>query len=69
MTEIVEAHQHFWTYGTYQTSWMENRPMPVIRPLRQSGDPSGQMTCNQAPCFSRRCLQKAPITKDVSRQR
>jgi hypothetical protein len=26
MSLIVDAHQHFWTYGTYQTSWMEKPP-------------------------------------------
>jgi L-fuconolactonase len=23
---VVDAHQHFWNYGTYQTSWMEKPP-------------------------------------------
>jgi L-fuconolactonase len=23
---VVDAHQHFWKYGTYQTSWMEKEP-------------------------------------------
>jgi hypothetical protein len=26
MTVIVDAQQHFWNYGTYQTSWMEKPP-------------------------------------------
>jgi hypothetical protein len=26
MTIIVDAHQHFWNYGTYQSSWMEAPP-------------------------------------------
>src|SRR6516225_4377836 len=26
MSAIVDAHQHFWNYGTYQTSWMEKPP-------------------------------------------
>jgi predicted TIM-barrel fold metal-dependent hydrolase len=26
MNAVVDAHQHFWTYGTYQTSWMEVPP-------------------------------------------
>jgi L-fuconolactonase len=26
MGPIVDAHQHFWDYGTYQTSWMEKPP-------------------------------------------
>ena len=42
MTMIVDAHQHFWRYGTYQTSWMEVPPYagdPVIRPIRRSFEP------------------------------
>jgi hypothetical protein len=26
MTIIVDAHQHFWNYGTYQSYWMEAPP-------------------------------------------
>ena len=26
MSLVVDAHQHFWTYGTYQTSWMDVPP-------------------------------------------
>ena len=26
MSVVVDAHQHYWTYGTYQTSWMEAPP-------------------------------------------
>jgi L-fuconolactonase len=36
---VVDAHQHFWTYGTYQTSWMEVPPYagdPAFQPLRRS---------------------------------
>jgi L-fuconolactonase len=43
MSAIVDAHQHFWTYGTYQTSWMEAPPYagdPVFRPLRRSFQPA-----------------------------
>ena len=42
MTVIVDAHQHFWTYGTYQTSWMEVPPYagdPLFRPIRRSFQP------------------------------
>jgi predicted TIM-barrel fold metal-dependent hydrolase len=42
MSPIVDAHQHFWTYGTYQTSWMEVPPYagdPVFQPLRRSFQP------------------------------
>jgi L-fuconolactonase len=39
---IVDAHQHFWTYGTYQTSWMEAPPYAgdaAFQPLRRSFQP------------------------------
>src|SRR5262245_54321187 len=39
---VVDAHQHFWTYDTYQTSWMEAPPYagdPVFEPLRRSFQP------------------------------
>jgi L-fuconolactonase len=39
---VVDAHQHFWTYGTYQTSWMEVSPYagdPALEPLRRSFQP------------------------------
>ncbi|HEY7298624.1 MAG TPA: hypothetical protein VH684_11885 [Xanthobacteraceae bacterium] len=42
MSLIVDAHQHFWTYGTYQTSWMEAPPYagdPAFEPLRRSFGP------------------------------
>ena len=42
MSCIVDAHQHFWTYGTYQTSWMEAAPYagdPSFAPLRRSFEP------------------------------
>src|SRR5215471_17927241 len=42
MSLIVDAHQHFWTYGTYQTSWMELPPYagdPAFQPLRRSFQP------------------------------
>ena len=37
MSPVIDAHQHFWTYGTYQTSWMEVPPYagdPAFQPLR-----------------------------------
>ena len=43
MSLVVDAHQHFWTYGTYQTSWMEVPPYagdPVFQPLRRSFQPN-----------------------------
>jgi L-fuconolactonase len=43
MTEIVDAHQHFWNYGTYQTSWMEKPPYagyPAFAPIRRSFGPA-----------------------------
>jgi len=39
---VVDAHQHFWTYGTYQTSWLEVPPYvddPAFQPLRRSFQP------------------------------
>jgi len=39
MIPTVDAHQHFWTYGTYQTSWMDAAPYaddPAFQPLRRS---------------------------------
>jgi len=42
MTLVVDAHQHFWTFGSYQTSWMEAAPYagePAFQPLRRSFHP------------------------------
>src|SRR5262245_13561002 len=42
MTIIVDAHQHFWNYGTYQTSWMEKPPYagdPTFASIRRSFGP------------------------------
>jgi len=39
---IIDAHQHFWSYGTYQTSWMEAPPYAgdsALAPLRRSFAP------------------------------
>ncbi len=39
---VVDAHQHFWTYGTYQTSWMDMPPYagdPAYEALRRSFQP------------------------------
>jgi predicted TIM-barrel fold metal-dependent hydrolase len=43
MSLVVDAHQHFWTYGTYQTSWMEAPPYagdPLFLRLRRSFQPA-----------------------------
>jgi L-fuconolactonase len=43
MSPIVDAHQHFWVYDTYQTSWMEAPPYagdPAFQPLRRSFEPN-----------------------------
>lgn len=43
MAIIIDAHQHFWTYGTYQTSWIEKPPYagdPAFEPLRRSFMPA-----------------------------
>jgi len=43
MNFVVDAHQHFWTYGTYQTSWMEVPPYagdPAFQSLRRSFQPT-----------------------------
>jgi L-fuconolactonase len=39
---VIDAHQHFWSYGTYQTSWMEAPPYAgdsAFQPLRRSFEP------------------------------
>jgi L-fucono-1,5-lactonase len=39
---VIDAHQHFWSYGTYQTSWMEAPPYAgdsAFQPLRRSFGP------------------------------
>ncbi len=46
MSLVVDAHQHFWTYGTYQTSWMEMPPYAgdlAFQPLRRSFAPDDLM--------------------------
>jgi L-fuconolactonase len=46
MSLIVDSHQHFWNYGTYQTSWMEAPPYagdPAFQPLRRSFRPDDLM--------------------------
>ena len=43
MTIVIDAHQHFWAYGTYQTSWMEVSPYrgdPIFLPIRRSFTPA-----------------------------
>src|SRR5215831_3758075 len=43
MTAIVDAHQHFWNYGTYQTSWMQKPPYagdPAFTPIQRSFGPA-----------------------------
>jgi L-fuconolactonase len=51
MSLIVDAHLHFWTYGTYQTSWMEAAPYagdPVFEPLRRSFEPDDLLPALEA---------------------
>jgi L-fuconolactonase len=39
---VIDAHQHFWSYGTYQTSWMDAPPyagVSAFQPLRRSFEP------------------------------
>ncbi|HVI62663.1 MAG TPA: amidohydrolase, partial [Bradyrhizobium sp.] len=46
MSLVVDAHQHFWTYGTYQTSWMDVPPYagdPAFQTLRRSFHPDDLM--------------------------
>jgi L-fuconolactonase len=46
MSVVVDAHQHFWTYGSYQTSWMEEQPYAGDREfesLRRSFEPEDLM--------------------------
>jgi predicted TIM-barrel fold metal-dependent hydrolase len=45
MSLVVDAHQHFWTYNSYQTSWMEVAPYAgdrALQPLRRSFQPRSQ---------------------------
>ena len=41
MSPVVDAHQHFWTYGTHQTSWMAPPYAgdSAFQPLRRSFRP------------------------------
>ena len=42
MSAVVDAHQRFWAYGSYQTSWMEEGPYAGNREfglLRRSFQP------------------------------
>ena len=51
MVPLVDAHQHFWTYGTYQTSWMEVPPYAgdsAFQPLRRSFEPADLRPALQA---------------------
>ena len=46
MSVVVDAHQHFWIYGTHQTSWMEVPPYAgdsAFQPLRRSFQPDDLM--------------------------
>jgi hypothetical protein len=43
MSLIVDSKQHFWTDGTYQTSWMEAPLMPMIPRSNRCGVHSGRM--------------------------
>jgi L-fuconolactonase len=51
MSVVVDAHQHFWTYGSYQTSWMDERPYAgdsKFEPLRRSFQPEDLMPALRA---------------------
>ena len=40
MSVVVDAHQHFWTYGTNQTSWMEvpqGSTLMAVTPVNAAG--------------------------------
>jgi L-fuconolactonase len=39
---FLDSHQHFWKYGSYQTSWMDKSPYagdPAFAPIRRSFGP------------------------------
>lgn len=41
-TPVIDAHQHFWRHGSYQTSWMDQAPYagdPVFEVLRRDFGP------------------------------
>ena len=40
MSVVIDAHHHFWAYGSYQTSWMQVPPYPAFQPLRRSFCPN-----------------------------
>jgi predicted TIM-barrel fold metal-dependent hydrolase len=48
MTIIVDAHQHFWNYGTYQSSWMEAPPY-AGDPVYQHSDARFTLTIDLLP--------------------
>jgi hypothetical protein len=57
MSLVIDAHQHFWTYGTYQTSWMGVSPYagdPAFEPLgvrssRMTSFPNSKQLASTAP--------------------
>jgi L-fuconolactonase len=62
MTLFIDAHQHFWTYGTYQTSWMEKQPYAgdqTFAPLRRSFGPADLEPHLQAAGVHRTVLVQA----------
>jgi L-fuconolactonase len=62
MAVIIDAHQHFWSYGTYQTSWMEKPPYvgdPAFEPLRRSFTPADLEPQLQAAGVDRTVLVQA----------
>ena len=68
MTAIVDAHQHFWNYGTYQTSWMEKPPYagdPVFTPIQRSFGPADlQPELQAAGVFASVTVQAADSSEE-----
>src|SRR6516164_1336862 len=68
MTAIVDAHQHFWNYGTYQTSWMEKSPYagdPAFAPIQRSFGPADlQPELEAAGVFASVTVQAADGLKE-----
>ena len=68
MTAIVDAHQHFWNYGTYQTSWMQKPPYagdPAFTPIQRSFGPADlQPELQAAGVFASVTVQAADSSEE-----
>ena len=75
MTAIVDAHQHFRNYGTYQTSWMEKPAYAgdlAFAPIQRSFGPADlEPELQAAGVFASVTVQAARIFRycEISRVR